>query len=142
MKKAWTRVKLITTWGVMMLLSMLSAGVAFAAPGGEQGGGGGGGGGTTTPETSILPADAGIGGVLKIFLNVLVYGLGAAAVLSFVVAGIQYMTARDNEGQVKAAKQRIYNTLIGIVAWAAMWALLNWLIPGGLNFDNIENLDS
>ncbi len=117
-----------------------------AGGGGEGGGSLGGGEGAfdgdrehppaaaTGPDTSILPADKDIPGLLKIALNILVYGLGAAATLGVVVAGIMYLTARDSEAQVAKAKTRLIEIVIGLVAWAFMAALLNWLIPGGLTF--------
>lgn len=86
-------------------------------------------------ETSILPDDMCIAGLLLLILKILVYGLGAAATVGVVVAGIQYMTARDNESQVAAAKTRLLNIVIGLVAWAVMWAVMNWLIPGGMSLD-------
>ncbi len=84
-------------------------------------------------ETNILPADTDIEGLLRIVVSVLVYGLGAAAILGIVVAGLQYLTARDNEAQVAAAKKRLFNVVIGLVAWAVMFFILDWLIPGGIN---------
>lgn len=116
--------------------------------GGGGGGGGSGsdesGGGEYNPdnpgvskkdvETSILPKDWGIENILKMILNILVYGLGAAATLGVIIAGIMYMTARDNEAQVAKAKTRLYEVVIGLVAWALMYAVLNWLLPGGINF--------
>ena len=27
----------------------------------------------------------------------------------------------------------MYNVVIGLIAWAVMFVVLNWLIPGGLN---------
>lgn len=86
------------------------------------------------PETSILPNDMDIMDILKLVLDVLVYGLGVAAVLGVIIAAIMYLTARDNEAQVTKAKTRLYEVVIGLVAWAVMWAVLNWLVPGGLNF--------
>lgn len=83
-------------------------------------------------ETSILPSDMDINGILKLVLNILVYGLGAAAVLGVIIAGIQYMTARDDVAQVAKAKKRLIEIVIGLVAWALMFTVLNWLIPGGL----------
>ncbi len=85
-------------------------------------------------ETSILPDDLGVEGILKLILNILVYGLGVAAVLGVIIAGILYMTARDSEAQVAAAKKRLYEIVIGLIAWAVMFVILNWLIPGGLSF--------
>lgn len=83
-------------------------------------------------ETSILPGDWGIADILNLVLNIIVYGLGVAAVIGVIVAGIMYMTARDNEAQVTKAKTRLYEVVIGLIAWALMYVVLKWLIPGGL----------
>ncbi len=50
--------------------------------------------------------------------------------IGVVIAGIQYLTARDNEAQVAAAKKRLVEVVIGLVAWAAMFVVLRLLIPG------------
>lgn len=84
-------------------------------------------------ETSILPENFDIDKILKLVLNILVYGLGAAAVLGVIIAGIQYMTARDDVAQVAKAKKRLIEIVIGLVAWALMFTVLNWLIPGGIS---------
>lgn len=89
-------------------------------------------------QTSILPQGwankpngEGIMDVLKLVLTILVYGLGVLATLGVVIAGIMYMTARDNEQQVAKAKKRLIEIVIGLIAWALMYSVLNWLIPGG-----------
>lgn len=87
----------------------------------------------TIVETSVLPGDMSIEDILKLVLNILVYGLGAAAVLGVIIAGIMYMTARDNEAQVAKAKTRLFEVVIGLIAWAVMFAVLNWLVPGGVS---------
>lgn len=71
--------------------------------------------------------------ILFLIVRVLVYGLGAAAVLGVVIAGIFYLTARDNEQQVVVAKRRLFEIAIGLVAWALLYVVVNWLIPGGMN---------
>lgn len=73
--------------------------------------------------------------ILKLVVSILIYGLGVAAVLGVVICGILYMTARDNETQVTMAKKRLFDVVIGLIAWAVMFAVLNWLLPGGVNFD-------
>lgn len=82
---------------------------------------------------------AGIYTILKLILQILVYGLGVAATLGVVIAGVMYIMAKDSPDKVATAKKRLYEVAIGLVAWAAMWAVLNWLIPGGLNFDETMN---
>lgn len=82
--------------------------------------------------TSILPDTWKIGDILNLILNIIVYGLGAAATIGVIIAGIQYLTARDSEAQVAAAKKRLVEVVIGLIAWAAMYTVLRLLIP---NFD-------
>lgn len=93
-------------------------------------------------STSILPGNMCIKELLFLILKILVYGLGAAATVGVVIAGIQYMTARDNESQVSAAKTRLLNIVIGLVAWAVMWTVMNWLIPGGMTLDMNQGHDA
>mgnify|MGYP001057835233 CR=1 FL=1 len=82
-------------------------------------------------ETSILPNSVtDIQTLLLLIVKILFYGLGAAAVVGVVVAGIMYLTARDNEAQVTKAKTRLLEIVIGLVAWALMYTALHFLIPG------------
>lgn len=64
-----------------------------------------------------------------ILLSVLV---GVIAAISIVVAGIQYAMSADDPGKVTAAKTRILNTVIGLVAYIFLFAFLNYIVPGGL----------
>ncbi len=84
-------------------------------------------------ETSILPSFSGEDGIkdlLILIVKILFYGLGAAAIVGVVVSGIMYLTARDNEQQVAKAKKRLLEIVIGLVAWALMYTVLHFLIPG------------
>ena len=78
---------------------------------------------------------SGIFCILNIILQVLTYGVGIAATIGIVIFGIQYATARDDAGQLARAKSRIIQILIGLFIYASMWAILNFLLPGGL-FNN------
>lgn len=82
--------------------------------------------------TDVGTSGEGIFTVLSIILNVLTYGVGIAGVLGIVISGVQYLTARDNEQQMAKAKSRIINVVIGLAAYAVMWAFLQWLLPGGV----------
>ena len=115
MRKIWQK--------VVAGVTIMSASVLYALPAMAA----------TTPSTSILDSSLDIEGMLKMALRILMYGLGAAAVLGVVIAGIIYMTARDNPQQVAVAKKRLIDIVIGLVAWALMYTLLNWLVPGTFN---------
>ncbi len=69
---------------------------------------------------------------LVTYINLFSTGIGILAVLSLVIAGIQYTAAQDNPQSIAAAKERITNVVIGIVLYVAMYGLLQWLIPGGI----------
>lgn len=92
-------------------------------------------------ETNLLgtvPTDSdgeGIKKLLVLILKVLLYGIGAAAIIGVVIAGIIYLTARDNEAQVTKAKTRLVEIVIGLVAWALLFTVLQWLIPGFSGID-------
>ena len=92
-------------------------------------------------KTSILGTDGcakvgkkgqGIFNILSLVLTILTYGVGIAATLGLIISGYQYLTARDDVGITKKAKTRILQIVIGLVAYAVMWAILQFLLPGGV----------
>ncbi len=103
--------------------------VAGAAPAPVEGGGG------TSIPTCGSPGDK-CDNFIDKYINpfiVLLSGLvGVAAVISIIVAGIQYSSSADDPATVSKAKQRIFNTIIGLVAYIFLFAFLNYLIPGGI----------
>lgn len=70
--------------------------------------------------------------LLIIAINILSAGVGILAVGGIIYASILYTTAEDKQDQINKAKDIIQNVVIGLVAYALMWAGLNFLIPGGL----------
>lgn len=74
----------------------------------------------------------GVWGVLMLVLNIMTAGVGILAVGGVVYAAILYASSSDSAEQTKKAKDIIRNTAIGIGAYAAMYLLLNFLIPGGI----------
>lgn len=69
---------------------------------------------------------------LNSILKVLSALVGIVIVGVIIVGGIQYSLAGDNSNATGAAKQRIMNGFIALAAFLFAFALLNWLIPGGL----------
>ena len=70
--------------------------------------------------------------VLNVILQVFTWGVGIAGTLGIVLVGIQYMTSKDDPAQMTKAKSRMIQIVIGLVAYALLWAFLQWLLPGGV----------
>lgn len=83
-------------------------------------------------NTGTSPQNNGIWGILLIALNIMTAGIGIAAVGGVVYAAILYTTASDRASQVQQAKDILQNIAIGIGAYAGMYLLLNFLVPGGI----------
>jgi hypothetical protein len=58
--------------------------------------------------------------------------VGLIIIGSLIVAGIQYSVAGSNAQAVSAAKQRLINAFIALAAFISIFALLQWLVPGGV----------
>lgn len=66
------------------------------------------------------------------FINLLSALIGVVVVIAIVVGGIQYSAAGGDPQTVALAKQRIMHALIALLVFIFLYALLNFLIPGGL----------
>ena len=78
----------------------------------------------------------GIYTVINLVVDIMSMGVGILGVIGIIIVGIQYLTAKDNESQVQKSKRRIGEIVIGLVAFAVLFALTQWLLPGGrLNND-------
>ncbi|MCB9820282.1 hypothetical protein H6796_03225 [Candidatus Nomurabacteria bacterium] len=92
-------------------------------------------------ETSIVscPQDNsggvetnGIWGILLIAVRIMVGAIAIVAVGGIIYGSILYTTAGDNGQQVEKAIKTILNVVVGIALFAGMWAISEWLIPGGI----------
>jgi hypothetical protein len=80
--------------------------------------GGTGAAGTNCAVTGGTTFDGGVGGIVGILLSiarVVVYIVGALAVLFLVYGGVMYLTAGGDDGKVKSARAIITNAIIGLV---------------------------
>jgi hypothetical protein len=66
-------------------------------------------------------------GALRIFSGL----VALATVGGFLWGGVLYITARANAGQVEKAKLVMINSTSGLLLFIFMYAILNFLIPGG-----------
>lgn len=69
---------------------------------------------------------------LNVLVNVLTGAVALVVIGVLIVGGIQYALAGGNANAVTAAKKRIVNALVALIAFFFIWAFLQWLIPGGV----------
>lgn len=81
---------------------------------------------TTDPQSSAIWA------VLLIAVNILTALVGVAALGGLIYGAILYTSAGSSPDKVKKARSVFTNVVVGIVAYAFMYAFLNFLIPGGI----------
>lgn len=74
----------------------------------------------------------GVWGILKLAINIMTTGVGILAVGGIVYGSILYTSAGGSSEQTKKAMGIITNVVIGLVAYILMYAITNFLIPGGL----------
>lgn len=76
--------------------------------------------------------DSGLWQILTGVLNIMVAGVGVLAVAGMVYGAILYSSAADNQSQVEQAMTVFRNVVIGLVTFALMYSILQFLIPGGI----------
>ena len=95
-------------------------------------------------ECSVLPSSicdaanekdlqkSGTWKLLEFAISILTVAVGVVAVAMIAFASFMYTTAGGNAEQTKKAIEMIRNVVIALIIYAMMWALLNWLVPGGV----------
>lgn len=66
------------------------------------------------------------------FIAFLSAAVGVAVVGSIIVGGVQYSSSANDPSKVTAAKNRIRNAIIALLAYIFLFSLLNFLVPGGI----------
>ncbi len=69
---------------------------------------------------------------LNDIVNFLAIGVGVVVTGAIVLGGIQYSMSGEKPESVSAAKKRISNALLALLAFIFMYAFLQWLVPGGV----------
>ena len=94
-------------------------------------------------DTVLIECDeGGTGGIyhiLSLVIDIFTIGVGILAVIGISWAGIQYLTAKDNTTKTTKAKKRIYEIVLGLIAYVLLWSGAQWLLPNGkLNPNQME----
>lgn len=66
------------------------------------------------------------------FITLISVLVGVMIVIGIVVAGIQYSASGGDPSKIAAAKKRIANALLALLAYMFLFAFLQWLVPGGI----------
>lgn len=83
-------------------------------------------------DPNVSKSNCGIVAYLATFIKLLSGLVGVVVVIMIAIGGIQYSTARDNPQATAAAKQRIINAILGLIAYLFIFAFLQYIVPGGV----------
>lgn len=68
-------------------------------------------------------------GILDLVINIMTIGIGVLGVVGITIVGIQYLTAGGSEEKTRKAKRRMFEIVLGLVAYVLVYAFLKWLMP-------------
>lgn len=69
-----------------------------------------------------------LGATIKTVTNVLLFIIGAVAVIMIILGGIRYVTSNGESAQITAAKNTILYSVIGLVVALLAYAIVNFII--------------
>lgn len=78
--------------------------------------------GEETPEE--LTGD---GGIITTVINTMLFIVGILSVVMIIFAGIRYVTAHGDKGQVEGAKNTLIYAIVGLIVSIVAYALVNWV---------------
>jgi hypothetical protein len=81
---------------------------------------------TSTTPTNLFQS----GGVFQIVVNVLLFLIGAIAVIMLIYGGIRYTISGGDSKNVTAAKDTILYSIVGIIVAVLAFAIVNFVING------------
>lgn len=70
--------------------------------------------------------------LLLAVVNFLAIGVGIVVVGGILWGAFQYITANGNSGKTEQAMNIVVNSVIGLFVYAFLFAIVNYLVPGGL----------
>lgn len=78
------------------------------------------------------PENTGLWQTLQTIINILLTLVTIFAVGGLAYGGMRYAASRDDPGELGEAKKFIRNVVIGLVIFILMWAIIEYVIPGGI----------
>lgn len=84
--------------------------------------------GTNCAQSNSSPSSLfGANGIFHTVANVLIYIVGAIAVIMLIIGGLRYVISQGDKGNVESAKNTILYAVIGIVVAILSYALVNFV---------------
>ena len=74
--------------------------------------------------------------IVFVLYNWISLGVLIVVAIGIIIGAIQYTSAQGSAEQAKAGMKRIGSALLALGLYFIMWALLNFLVPGGMLNDN------
>ena len=69
-----------------------------------------------------------LGSFIKSIINILLFIIGAVAVIMIIIGGIKYTTSNGDSNQVTSAKNTIMYAIIGLVVALMAFAIVNFVL--------------
>ncbi len=112
------KVGIISVVAVLGIMT-LAPGVAFASPASEIQGGVNDVGGGSAPALGLQIQD---------IINMMLFLLGAIAVVMIVIGGFRYTTSNGEASSIKSAKDTILYAVIGLIVAILAYAIVNFVL--------------
>lgn len=122
MKKLLSSLVVIFALAGVTTLALSQSTFAVVDPSAEVGKGVVGAGGDQKDTGTALPK------LIQDVVNVLLYVIGAVAVIMIVIGGIRYTTSNGDSSQITSAKNTILYAVVGLVIAMLAYAIVNFVV--------------
>ena len=86
-------------------------------------------GGMDCAKNDDMPEDlTGDNGIVTTVINTMLFIVGILSVIMIIFAGIRYVTAHGDKGQVESAKNTLIYAIVGLIVSIVAYALVNWVV--------------
>ena len=86
-------------------------------------------GGMDCAKNDDMPEDlTGDNGIVTTVINTMLFIVGILSVVMIIFAGIRYVTAHGDKGQVESAKNTLIYAIVGLIVSIVAYALVNWVV--------------
>lgn len=122
MKQVFKRVS-VSFLAAVFVLALGFSGVTYAAPNALTVTGG-----ANAAQGTDVPAElAGTKGIIATIVNILLYVVGAVAVIMIIIGGIRYVTSNGDQAHIKAAKDTIMYSIAGLIVAILAYAVVGFV---------------